>query len=189
MLIIDALRKFCQYEHLRRHTQALGRTSHHPSLQEPKWVHVGWGYSPDYSSRERLHVRATRSIVIQIFCTCCSITATELIVFSQKSTQTFSSKPHRPERHQLLKNYRSHGGIIKCANAIIDLLQKFPGAIDVLRPEVVVVGRELPVFFHGAILPSNDRDFFCIQPLAGYTSRIRIAYVAHFQGGARRARV
>ena len=56
MLIIDALRKFSQYKYLRRHTQALGRTSHHPSLREPEWVYVGWGYSPDYSSRERLYL-------------------------------------------------------------------------------------------------------------------------------------
>ena len=164
MLTIDALRKFGQYEHLRRHTHALGRTSHHPSLQEPKWVHVGWGYSPDYSSRERLHFRATRGTIIQIFRTWCSVTATELIVFSQMSTQTFSSTPHRPERHQLLVNYRSHGGIVKCANAIIELLHKFPGAIDALRPEAVTVGRELPVFFHGAMLPSNSRDFFRPRP-------------------------
>ena len=92
-----------------------------------------------------------------------SVTATEpeLTAFSQNST---SSAPHRPERYQLLVNYRSHGGIVKCANAIIDLLRKFPGAIDVLRPEAVAIGRELPVFFHGAMLPSNIRDFFSIQP-------------------------
>ena len=70
----------------------------------------------------------------------------------------------------MLVNYRSHGGIVKCANAIIDLLQKFPGAIDVLRPEAVTVGRELPLFFHGAMLPSDARDFFCTQPYAGWTS-------------------
>jgi hypothetical protein len=61
-------------------------------------------------------------------------------------------------------NYRSHGGIIKCANVILDLLQKFPGAIDVLRPEAIAFGEELPVFFPSALLPRNARDFFSAQP-------------------------
>src|SRR5579863_9493682 len=54
---------------------------------------------------------------------------------SQETTRAFKRIPSHPERHQLLVNYRSQGGIVKCANAILDLLQRFPGAIDVLRPE------------------------------------------------------
>ncbi len=141
--------------------------SYHPSLPKPKWVYVGWGHSPDYSSRERLYFRTAGGIIIQILRKWCSISAIELTVFSQKSTQNSNRTPHlphRPERHQLLVNYRSHSGIVKCANAIIDLLQKFPGVIDFLRPEAVAVGRELPKFFHGEMLPSNARDFFCNQP-------------------------
>jgi hypothetical protein len=66
--------------------------------------------------------------------------------------------------HQLLVNRRSHGGIVNCANAILDLLQRFPGVIDVLRPEAVAIGKELPVFFHNALLPCNILDFFCAHP-------------------------
>ena len=67
--------------------------------------------------------------------------------------------PRQPEGFQLLKNYCSHGGIVECANAIIQLMQRFPGAIDLLRPEAGVVGRELPKFFRGEDLPEG-RNFF-----------------------------
>ncbi len=71
--------------------------------------------------------------------------------------------PSQPKGFQLLVNYRSHGGIVGCANAIIQLLQRFPGAIDVLQPEAGVIGRALPVFFHGEYLPSQERDFFLVS--------------------------
>ncbi|KAH9981609.1 P-loop containing nucleoside triphosphate hydrolase protein [Russula compacta] len=77
----------------------------------------------------------------------------------QRSIRALRGTPRQPEGFQLLKNYRSHGGIVKCANAIIQLLQRFPGAIDPLRPEAGVVGRELPKIFHGESLPEG-RDFF-----------------------------
>jgi hypothetical protein len=57
-------------------------------------------------------------------------------------------------------NYRSHGGIVNCANAIIQLLQRFPGAIDVVQPEAGVISKALPMFFHSECLPSKERDFF-----------------------------
>ncbi|KAI9453668.1 hypothetical protein BJY52DRAFT_1396510, partial [Lactarius psammicola] len=53
----------------------------------------------------------------------------------QKSIRAVRGIPSHPKGFQLLVNYRSHGGIVKCANAIIQLLQRFPGAIDVLQPE------------------------------------------------------
>ena len=68
--------------------------------------------------------------------------------------------PSHPKGFQLLVNYRSHGGIVNCANAIIQLLQRFPGAIDVVQPETGVIGKALPVFFHTEYLPSQERDFF-----------------------------
>jgi hypothetical protein len=71
--------------------------------------------------------------------------------------------PRRPEGFLLLKNYRSHGGIVECANAIIQLLQRFPNAIDSLQPEAGVVGKELPKFFHGEGLPQG-REFFLSKP-------------------------
>ncbi len=77
----------------------------------------------------------------------------------QRSIRALRGTPRQPEGFQLLKNYRSHGGIVECANAIIQLLQRFPGAIDLLRPEAGVVGKELPQFFNGEGFP-RGRDFF-----------------------------
>jgi hypothetical protein len=77
----------------------------------------------------------------------------------QRSIRILRGTPRHPEGFQLLKNYRSHGGIVECANAIIQLLRRFPGAIDPLRPEAGLVGKELPKFFHGEGLPQG-RDFF-----------------------------
>jgi hypothetical protein len=70
--------------------------------------------------------------------------------------------PSHPKGFQLLVNYRSHGGIVKCANAIIQLLQRFPGAIDELQPEAGVAGKAKPVFsIADAFLPKNAISFFC----------------------------
>ncbi|KAH8979762.1 P-loop containing nucleoside triphosphate hydrolase protein [Lactarius hatsudake] len=81
----------------------------------------------------------------------------------QRSIRAIRGAPSQPKGFQLLVNYRSHGGIVKCANAIIQLLKQFPGAIDVLQPEAGIAGKEIPVFFHGECLPSRERDFFLLS--------------------------
>ncbi|KAH9172874.1 hypothetical protein EDB89DRAFT_2069331 [Lactarius sanguifluus] len=81
----------------------------------------------------------------------------------QRSIRAVRGAPSQPKGFQLLVNYRSHGGIVKCANAIIQLLQQFPGAIDVLQPEAGVAGKEIPVFFHSECLPSREHDFFLLS--------------------------
>ncbi|KAH9075551.1 P-loop containing nucleoside triphosphate hydrolase protein [Lactarius deliciosus] len=81
----------------------------------------------------------------------------------QRSIRAVRGAPSQPKGFQLLVNYRSHGGIVKCANAIIQLLQQFPGAIDVLQPEAGIAGKEIPMFFHGECLPSRERDFFLLS--------------------------
>ncbi|KAH9172875.1 hypothetical protein EDB89DRAFT_2229121 [Lactarius sanguifluus] len=78
----------------------------------------------------------------------------------QRSIQALRGTPSRPEGFQLLVNYRSRGDIVKCANAIIQLLRRFPGAIDVLQLEEGVAGKAMPMFFHGECLPSQEHDFF-----------------------------
>ncbi|KAH8984685.1 hypothetical protein EDB92DRAFT_1470073 [Lactarius akahatsu] len=78
----------------------------------------------------------------------------------QRSIQALRGTPSRPEGFQLLVNYRSRGDIIKCANAIIQLLRRFPGAIDVLQLEEGVAGKAKPMFFHSEYLPSQEHDFF-----------------------------
>ncbi|KAH8984684.1 hypothetical protein EDB92DRAFT_2117028 [Lactarius akahatsu] len=81
----------------------------------------------------------------------------------QRSIQSVRGTPSQPKGFQLLVNYRSHAGIVKCANAIIQLLQRFPGAIDVLQPEAGIAGKAMPVFFHSGCLPSQERDFFLLS--------------------------
>ncbi|KAH9172877.1 hypothetical protein EDB89DRAFT_842082 [Lactarius sanguifluus] len=81
----------------------------------------------------------------------------------QRSIRSVRGTPNHPKGFQLLVNYRSHAGIVKCANAIIQLLQRFPGAIDVLQPEAGVAGKAMPVFFHSGCLSSKERDFFLLS--------------------------
>ncbi|KAA1475419.1 hypothetical protein DENSPDRAFT_842194 [Dentipellis sp. KUC8613] len=51
-----------------------------------------------------------------------------------------------PSTFQLLTNYRSHGGIVNCAHSIIELLQFWPSAIDVLERERGIVDGKKPLF-------------------------------------------
>jgi hypothetical protein len=55
-----------------------------------------------------------------------------------------------PKTFHLTKNYRSHGGIVRCAQSVIELITNFwPNAIDVLSREAGVVDGCKPVFFSG----------------------------------------
>ncbi|KIJ60100.1 hypothetical protein HYDPIDRAFT_32524 [Hydnomerulius pinastri MD-312] len=55
-----------------------------------------------------------------------------------------------PTAFQLAINYRSHGGIVNCANSVIERITRFwPDAIDSLQPEHGIVDGLKPVFFHG----------------------------------------
>ncbi|KAG1807540.1 P-loop containing nucleoside triphosphate hydrolase protein [Suillus variegatus] len=57
---------------------------------------------------------------------------------------------HQPTMFQLTINYRSHGGIVNCANSVIELITKFwPNTIDGFRQEKEVVGGLKSVFFTG----------------------------------------
>ncbi|KAH6917673.1 hypothetical protein BKA70DRAFT_1178689 [Coprinopsis sp. MPI-PUGE-AT-0042] len=51
---------------------------------------------------------------------------------------------------QLAINYRSHGGIVRCAHSVIELITHFwPYAIDSMAPEQGIVDGLKPVFFSG----------------------------------------
>ncbi|RXW12996.1 hypothetical protein EST38_g12858 [Candolleomyces aberdarensis] len=51
---------------------------------------------------------------------------------------------------ELAVNYRSHGGIVRCATAVIELITHFwPYSIDSLAPEQGIVDGAKPVFFSG----------------------------------------
>ncbi|EIN13313.1 P-loop containing nucleoside triphosphate hydrolase protein [Punctularia strigosozonata HHB-11173 SS5] len=55
----------------------------------------------------------------------------------------------QPRSFQLLVNYRSHGGIVKCASSIIRIITElWPYAIDVLEEEHGVIDGLKPIFFH-----------------------------------------
>ncbi|KAN0138675.1 hypothetical protein V8E53_003663, partial [Lactarius tabidus] len=70
----------------------------------------------------------------------------------QQFVQTIAS--HQPTSFQLVTNFRSHGGIVKCAHSVIMLITKFwPYAIDILPEEKGIVNGRKPVFLSG-----RDRD-------------------------------
>jgi hypothetical protein len=57
---------------------------------------------------------------------------------------------HQPKSFQLVTNFRSHGGIVRCAHSVVVLITKFwPYAIDILPEEKGIVDGIKPVFFSG----------------------------------------
>ncbi|KAH8984681.1 hypothetical protein EDB92DRAFT_1885663 [Lactarius akahatsu] len=61
-----------------------------------------------------------------------------------------TTTPHQPRSFQLVTNFRSHGGIVRCAHSVIVLITKFwPYAIDILPEEKGIVDGIKPVFFSG----------------------------------------
>ena len=55
-----------------------------------------------------------------------------------------------PKFFQLTTNYRSHDGIVSCADTITQMLSYFwPESIDVLRREEGLVAGTSPIFFEG----------------------------------------
>jgi hypothetical protein len=58
--------------------------------------------------------------------------------------------PHPPKSFQLVTNFRSHGGIVRCAHSVIVLITRFwPYAIDILPEEKGIVDGIKPVFLSG----------------------------------------
>ncbi|KAI9510704.1 hypothetical protein F5148DRAFT_976352 [Russula earlei] len=57
---------------------------------------------------------------------------------------------HPPKSFQLVTNFRSHGGIVRCAHSIIVLISRFwPYAIDILPEEKGIIDGFKPVFLSG----------------------------------------
>lgn len=55
-----------------------------------------------------------------------------------------------PQEFQLAVNYRSHGGIVKAAHSVVQLISRFwPHAIDALAEEKGIIDGARPVFFTG----------------------------------------
>ncbi|KAI6044090.1 hypothetical protein EDC04DRAFT_459876 [Pisolithus marmoratus] len=56
----------------------------------------------------------------------------------------------KPELFELAINYRSHGGIVNCAQSVVKLITVFwPESVDILKPERAMLGGPKPVFFVG----------------------------------------
>lgn len=54
----------------------------------------------------------------------------------------------KPELFELAINYRSHGGIVNCAQSVVKLITDFwPESIDILQTEQAMLGGPKPVFF------------------------------------------
>ncbi|KAL4064739.1 hypothetical protein V8B97DRAFT_2075905 [Scleroderma yunnanense] len=67
----------------------------------------------------------------------------------------------KPATFQLTTNYRSHSGIVNCAQAVIDLIVRFwPHTIDILQRErSVIIGLE-PICFLGEDASFSSEQFF-----------------------------
>lgn len=69
--------------------------------------------------------------------------------FQEKRALDLKTRAPHPKSFQLIVNYRSHGGIINCAQTVISLLTEFwPHSIDNLAPEEGSFGPR-PVWFSG----------------------------------------
>ena len=68
-----------------------------------------------------------------------------LLTFLQPATTA-------PRTFQLSLNYRSHDGILRCANSLVKLIMSFwPHTIDRLDDEKGIVDGSKPVFFGGKV--------------------------------------
>ena len=67
----------------------------------------------------------------------------------------------KPAMFELTTNYRSHSGIVDCAQAVIDLIVHFrPDTIDVLRPQRSVIKGLEPIWFSGEEVAFSPEEFF-----------------------------
>ncbi|KAL5633836.1 hypothetical protein ACGC1H_005876 [Rhizoctonia solani] len=78
-----------------------------------------------------------------------------------KAVRAKKRKPIQPELFHLAVNYRSHGGIVDCASALVELVsQLFPNSIDKLQRETGLIEGPKPIFFLGSNHGSMHIDRF-----------------------------
>ncbi|KAG6919462.1 hypothetical protein DXG01_005721 [Tephrocybe rancida] len=71
-------------------------------------------------------------------------------VEKQQRHSTIEGSQIAPKTFQLATNYRSHAGIVNCAQSVIELITRFwPYSIDTLAPEKGIVEGLKPVFLNG----------------------------------------
>ncbi|EUC55029.1 P-loop nucleoside triphosphate hydrolase, putative, partial [Rhizoctonia solani AG-3 Rhs1AP] len=67
-----------------------------------------------------------------------------------KAVRAKMRSPIHPVLFHLSVNYRSHGGIVDCASALVELVsQLFPNSIDKLQKESGLIEGPKPIFFSG----------------------------------------
>ncbi|KDN37507.1 hypothetical protein RSAG8_10106, partial [Rhizoctonia solani AG-8 WAC10335] len=67
-----------------------------------------------------------------------------------KAVRAKKRKPIHPVLFHLSVNYRSHGGIVDCASALVELVSElFPNSIDKLKREAGLIEGPKPIFFSG----------------------------------------
>ena len=67
----------------------------------------------------------------------------------------------KPAMFELTKNYRSHSGIVNCAQAVIDLIVRFwPNTIDALQSQCSVIEGLGPICFSGENVSCSPEQFF-----------------------------
>ncbi|KAG8753172.1 hypothetical protein FRC11_007661, partial [Ceratobasidium sp. 423] len=67
-----------------------------------------------------------------------------------EAVRTKRRNPIHPTLFHLSVNYRSHGGIVDCASAIVELVSElFPNSIDKLKRETGLISGPQPIFFSG----------------------------------------
>jgi hypothetical protein len=75
---------------------------------------------------------------------------TNIVQLSNDHVKQGVRKAISPKLFSLSVNYRSHGGIVNCAQTVVETLIHFwPDAIDVLPKERGLVDGPKPIFFTG----------------------------------------
>jgi hypothetical protein len=82
-------------------------------------------------------------------------------VKQSKSKHVKSTARCPPLTFELTVNYRSHGGIVNCASAVIRVIAGlYPHSIDALQEERGIVDGAKPTFFEGGIDGDTSYLFF-----------------------------
>ena len=76
------------------------------------------------------------------------VISTDIVNLQEQSN--ISGLLEQPKSFQLTINYRSHGGIVSCAQSVVQLITQFwPHAIDILADERGVIDGLKPIYLTG----------------------------------------
>ena len=82
-------------------------------------------------------------------------------IFLQEDSPTLGGRRARPETFYLTTNYRSHAGIVDCADSVVQLITTYwPDAIDRLPREKGMSPGVKPIFFSDQNAGKLQRSLF-----------------------------